>query len=310
MLYWAFRDIHFGQIFSNLARLSLHQIGALLLVNVTFNIILTVRWWVILRGLGTSVSIWSLVACRLAGFSVSYLTPGPLFGGEPVQVLLAQKVNGTPLDLGSASVILDKTFELLGNFAFLGLAAFTILSQDLLGSKQMAVTLLFCSILILLPLLYLGFLFRGNRPLVGIVKNLPNWVRRRSWHGKLLKFLEETETRIVHYCRRKAYTLGQILLFFLLVWTVAVFEMWLALSFLGIRLTLPETIFVLAGGKLALLLPFPGALGILEVTQIFIFGLFSRNAETAVSLTMYIRFRDLLFVAAGLAITLFGYRKR
>ena len=82
LLYWALRDIHFGELFAILGRLTIPQIGVLLAVNLLFVLILTLRWAVILHGLGAPVGLFRLLSYRLAGYAVSYLTPGPQFGVE------------------------------------------------------------------------------------------------------------------------------------------------------------------------------------------------------------------------------------
>ena len=76
LLFWAIKDIQFTELFSHLGKLTPLQIAALLAVNITFVLILTLRWAVILRGLGAPTAIARLLSYRLAGYAVSYLTPG------------------------------------------------------------------------------------------------------------------------------------------------------------------------------------------------------------------------------------------
>ena len=118
------------------------------------------------------------------------------------------------------------------------------------------------------------------------------------------------ETKILAYCRRRGRTLLQIVAFFLLVWTISLAEMRLILYFLRVPITLAQTLLVLAGGKFAFLLPFPGALGALELTQAGVFELLELGSQTGMSLVLYMRARDLLFAAAGLSAAFFGRRER
>ena len=310
LLYWALRDIHFGELFAILGRLTIPQIGVLLAVNLLFVLILTLRWAVILHGLGAPVSLFRLLSYRLAGYAVSYLTPGPQFGGEPLQMYLANKRSDIGYDVGSASILLDKTFELLGNFAFLGLASLMFIPLEVLpsgGGLRLAIPL--SSLLIALPAAYLAVVFLGARPLSWCIKRLPDGFLARPRIRKATEVIRSGETRILAYCRRRGRTLVQILLFFLLVWTISLAEMRLVLHFLDVPVTLSQTLLILAGGKFAFLLPFPGALGALELTQVGVFELLDLEAETGLSLVLYMRARDLLFAAAGLITAFSGWRR-
>ena len=311
LLYWALKDIHFRELFAILGRLTILQIGVLLAVNLLFVLILTLRWAVILRGLGEPVGLFRLFTYRLAGYAVSYLTPGPQFGGEPLQIYLANRRSDLGYDVGSASILLDKTFELLGNFAFLGLASLALLPLGLLPSGSgLRLALPLPSLLIALPAAYLGAIFFGIRPLSWFMSRLPAGFLARPRIQKTAALIRSSETRILAYCRRPGRTLGQLLLFFLLVWTISLAEMRLVLHFLEVPITLLQTLLVLAGGKLAFLLPFPGALGVLELTQVGIFELLDLGSQTGMSLVLYMRARDLLFAAAGLTAAFLGGRRR
>ena len=75
-------------------------------------------------------------------------------------------------------------------------------------------------------------------------------------------------------------------------------EMYLVLHFLGVPVSLGQTLLILAGAKFAFLLPFPGALGALELTYVGLFEMLELGAETGLSLVLYMRARDLLFAVA------------
>jgi uncharacterized protein (TIRG00374 family) len=281
----------------------------LLAVNLVFVLIITLRWAVILRGLGVPVGVLKLFSYRLAGFSVSYLTPGPQFGGEPLQLYLAKKRSSVGYDLGSASIVLDKTFELLSNFAFLGLATLAILPLGLLSSGALRLAIPLPSLLVAAPAAYLTAVFFGVRPLSLLVARLPAGLLSRPRIQRLHSLIGNSESRIVAYCRRRGRTVLQVLVFFVLVWAVSLVEMWLILHFLGVSADLRQTLFVLAGGKFAFLLPFPGALGALELTQVTVFELLGYNGEMALGLVLYMRARDLLFAAAGLVFALGAWKQ-
>jgi uncharacterized membrane protein YbhN (UPF0104 family) len=73
----ALRKIPLAQVAATLGNLSGWQILSLALANLTILLFMNLRWWLILRTLGYRVSQLALLAYRLAGFGVSYFTPGP-----------------------------------------------------------------------------------------------------------------------------------------------------------------------------------------------------------------------------------------
>jgi uncharacterized protein (TIRG00374 family) len=259
--------------------------------------------------MGARVGLFRVLPYRLAGYAVSYLTPGPQFGGEPLQMYLAKKRSNLDYDVGSASILLDKTFELLGNFAFLGLASLTFLLLGLVSTGGLELAVALASLIIALPAAYLAAVFLGIRPLSRFMIRLPDGFLTRPRVRKAEVLINSSESRIVAYCRRRLRTVLQILLFFLLVWTVSLAEMRLVLRFLAVPVSIVETLLILGGGKFAFLLPFPGALGALELTYVGVFELLGLGAETGMSLVLYMRARDLLFAVAGLFFAAFGLKR-
>jgi hypothetical protein len=242
-----------------------------------------------------------------------------------VQLLLAKRGSGLPYDTGSASIVLDKSFELLANLTFLGFGAWAIVARGLAGSPGSTPVVhswalaLIPGILILLPVLYLAASFSGRRPLSWLLDQLAARLRGRlagrlaggglagglagGWLQRLSRFrgfLDRAEGQVTAFGRRKARTAGFAILFFLLVWGTTLVETWLALRFLGVAAGWLEVVVLLAGSRFAFLLPFPGALGALEATQVSLFALLGLPPGAAWALLFYIRARDLLFAGVGL----------
>ena len=310
LLYWALRGVRLEAMAQVLGHLSWGRLGILLAVNLAYFAVLTGRWVWVLRGLGERLSVPStlrLAASRLAGFAVSYLTPGPQFGGEPVQLTLARRWTGLAYTRGSASLLLDKSFELAGNFAFLGVGVLALRSVPGIGGGSLGSAALFLpALLVLLPIAYLAAAFSGRRPLSALAARLPARWRARPWHARLLAFLAASEAEVTAYGRRPGLALLQVLLSFAAVWSLSVLEQWLTLRFLGLPFGFPQTLLLQAGVKLAMLLPFPGALGALEVAQRTLFGWLGYGPETALALSLYVRARDLSFALAGLVAAAIG----
>ena len=111
-----------------LRRLGPGQLGLLAGANALALLTFSGRWWLILRAQGQRIPYPGLVGYRLAAFGVSYFTPGPQFGGEPLQVYLTNRRDGVPPAVAVAAVALDKTLELLVNFTFLAAGLAVVLA--------------------------------------------------------------------------------------------------------------------------------------------------------------------------------------
>ncbi len=123
LLFWTLRGVPLRDTGRILAGLTPGHLAVLVAVNLAFAAALTLRWVSVLHGLGERISLRtlpSLAAARLAGFAVSYLTPGPQFGGEPVQLTMAHRRTGLSYARGTASLVIEKGFDLAGNLAFIG----------------------------------------------------------------------------------------------------------------------------------------------------------------------------------------------
>jgi uncharacterized protein (TIRG00374 family) len=311
LLAWSLRGLDWRLVWRLLSRLGPDRLAALAALNLLFLLVLSLRWGRILSGLVRrlrAADLPRLTAWRLAGFAVSYLTPGPQFGGEPLQVILARRRGGIDTAAGSASLLLDKSFELAGNFAFLAAGAAAALSLPGLVPTRLTVLLAALSLSALLPVGYLLAAARGFRPLTRLLALPSRLPRRAPRRSRLQDLAARAEEAVAAYSRRSGRLAGEILVFFLLVWGLALAETMLALRFLGLAVSWREAILVLAAGKLAFLLPLPGAWGALEAAQRLAFTLLGRAPEAAVSFLVYIRIRDLLLVLSGLGVIALGPR--
>ncbi|MBK8797928.1 MAG: flippase-like domain-containing protein [Anaerolineales bacterium] len=121
LLWLTLRAVNMGEVWDRLRHLQPSQIGLLLLVNVAVLATFSARWWLLLFAQGYRVPYHHLMAYRLAAFALSYFTPGPHFGGEPLQVYLVTSRHKAPVSVAVAAVVVDKVLEMTANFTFLTL---------------------------------------------------------------------------------------------------------------------------------------------------------------------------------------------
>lgn len=225
-------------------------------LNLAVILLLTSRWWLILRSQGHRLNLLRLSGYRLAAFSLSYFTPGPQLGGEPLQVHLLRTYHGISSSNAIAAVSLDKLLEMMVNFSFLVAGSFILLQSGLYGNLASGQVLTLALALLLIPILYLAALWNGKQPITGLLKR----INRFNWQGAS-QVVGEAELLVGAFCRQKPATLLFAIVISLLAWMAMVSEYYLLLNYLGLTITLPQAIIALTAARLAFLVPTPGGPG-------------------------------------------------
>jgi len=310
-LIWLLRDISLRDVVQALQRLSPGEIVIVLLVNLGVTLVFSLRWWLILRLLGCRATIAEAWAIRLAGFALSYLTPGTQFGGEPLQVALLQRRRPIASQAATASVVIDRAVELLGNFTFLAFGLVLSLQLRLIPGEAAGILTVAALAMLVLPLAFLAAAAAGVRPLTAVLTRLPLPAASRPgvW-TRVLQWTRSTEDVIVGFCREQPAGLAAAMGMSLVSWGAVVFEYGLLVTFLGMHLDPVELIGVITAGRLALLVPVPGGLGALEASQVLALAALGYSRAEGLGLGLLIRARDLVFAFAGLALGAISARGR
>ncbi|MCB8977418.1 MAG: flippase-like domain-containing protein [Ardenticatenaceae bacterium] len=292
LLWLVVRSVPLREVGRLLADLHGWQLGVLVLLNGLVLLVLNGRWWALLRGLGYQLPFAALLGHRLAAFGVSYFTPGPHFGGEPVQVLLLERQHGVPRSVAIAAVSLDKTVELLLNFGFLAFGVLLVLQTGLLGEVVEGQTAVWTLLLLLPPALYLWLIWRGRRPVSWLL-----WaVKWQKWYTAVA----DSEAQMNALCQQNPGALLGAVALSALGWALMIAEFYAMVSFLGAPLTLAQLIALLTAARVAYLLPLPGGLGTLEASQVWALELMGFNPAIGLSLSLLIRLRDVSLGLLGL----------
>lgn len=301
LLIWAARDIDTVSIWRAVRRLSALQLALLTLVNLIVLLSLSGRWWVVLDGLGHRVHYVLLSAYRLAAFGLSYFTPGPQFGGEPLQIYLLRSRHEVPTPSATASVTLEKAIDLVGNFTFLLVGLVLIARLEFFDGRAGGGLIMLAAALLGVPVALLWSISRGWRPLSALMGKFPPVLTRRlsdwsRWETGVLAI----EIEMTLFFREKPFHLLAAMAFSLMTWVLLVMEYWLLLRFLELRLDLVETVAVLTTARLAFLTPLPGGLGALEAGQAFAFQRLGFTLSEGLTVGLLIRTRDVIFGGVGL----------
>jgi glycosyltransferase 2 family protein len=303
LLFGVLRQVPLSQAWDSLSRLSVWQVSALALTNLVVLLLMTARWALVIRALGERVPLTTLLAYRLAGFGVSYFTPGPQFGGEPLQVHLLHRWQGLALDRAIASVFLDRLVDLLANFTFLAVGILVVLLAGLGGAWLGPGAWVFVLGLLFFPLGHLLALRAGKRPAAGLLSYLANRTNGR-WKGleKAADLSARAESQVRFLLLERPLVFAAIIGTAGLTWLVMIFEFWLSLRFLGVTATVQQTIAALTAARLAFLLPLPAGLGALEAGETLAAGLLGWDPAVGIALSLVIRARDIFFALLGLGL--------
>ncbi|MEI6290659.1 MAG: lysylphosphatidylglycerol synthase domain-containing protein, partial [Chloroflexota bacterium] len=195
-------------------------------------------------------------------------------------------------------VLLDKLLEFLANFVFLGVGMLSMLASGLI-SAHFRVLLFWMAVLGLIiswPIIHILLLRKRIYPLRWCLNRLSR-VRRKS---KIVRFIYAAEWLAGRFCQQRTRDLFFSLAVSLLLGCGMVFDYGLMIAFLGIHLQFWQIIAGWTSAWLSFLAPLPGGLGALEASQVAALGVFGVSAAAAISVTLLMRTRDLLFGGLGL----------
>ncbi len=293
LLAWAATNVPWAATWQVLRQFPPGTLASLVALNLLILWLFVLRWWWLLRVAGFPVSWGRLMAYRLAGFSVSYFTPGSQFGGEPLQVFALYRNAGVPLAQATASVALDKLLEMVGNFGFLLVGALALSRLGLFDPAARGGLVLGAAGWTALAAGYLVFVCRGASP-------LSRWSARLPFLARLTQGLAQTEAAAQNICRRRRVVFWGLVLS-LPVWAALVAEYALMTHGLGMALSLSQTLVLMTAARLAFLLPLlPGGLGALEAGLVLAGKALGYAPPLGLALALVIRFRDVTVGGVGL----------
>ncbi|HNS62738.1 MAG TPA: lysylphosphatidylglycerol synthase transmembrane domain-containing protein, partial [Anaerolineales bacterium] len=242
---------------------------------------------------------------RLSVFGLSYFTPGPQVGGEPLQIIYLQRNHGITFARATSAVIMDKLLEFLVNFVLIGIGAWAIVKVGLISGSGIRLTLSLIGLgaLLILPLAYIILLHMGIHPLAKILKPL---VKKTSKATRLIVVAEQMASI---FCRKHVRSMFLAIMVSFAALAGIALEYYLMVSFLGMNINAIQVFAALTAMQIAFLMPLPGGLGALEASQVFALGAFGQPASAAISLTLLMRARDTLNGGIGLLLAGRGIAK-
>ncbi len=258
------------------------------------------RWQRILYSEGESVPFFTVLSYLIKGFTVDFLTPFSLFGGEAVRIFLIEKEVG--IRKGSFSAITDKILDITAHFFFLLLGVLLFLFYSDFVHK----VLFIYALSVVIFLFFLLFLFyekalRRKSFLKGFFDFFK--IKKRffddSANGKIISDVEE-KVVIFFSEKRRELLIGLGLSFlrhFLLVIRV-LFIFYFIVGIFDIRAAVVSYGFVI----LSMILPLPASLGGLEAILALTFGSIGVVVASGVVVAITLRGADLFVCMFGIVL--------
>lgn len=306
LLYFAFRNAPLSDIWNTLKGLHFSQIALILIINALVILCMTARWWIIVRAENPSVPFLPLIGYRLSVFGLSYFTPGPQVGGEPLQVLYLQRNHGLTYARATSAVIMDKLLEFLVNFVLIGFGVWAIIRVGLFSEDGIRplLSLIGLAALLTWPIIHIILLYKGIAPVSRILLRQP-FIQKDHPSIRLIIVAERMASA---FCRKHLPAMFLAVAVSMLALLGIALEYFMMAAFLGMKLSTLQVTAALTVMQIAFLLPLPGGLGALEASQVFVLGAFGYPASTAISLTLLMRARDILNGGIGLLLASRGFK--
>ncbi len=297
---WTLRQLPLAEIAARLGRLTLRDILPWVLVNFTILYLAVWRWQLLARALETPLSVTRLFRLRQAGSAVSFVTPGPHFGGEPLQLYWLHRLCRIPLHRAVAVLGLDRFLETGTNLSVLLVGVLLLLyTANSPESEWLQIAAILSSAIAALLIA------------AALIVSHPAWLAERfrqlaqRWQSDTRPYRHEAGWVALIDLVRKTLTgqrlrLGVALLLALIGWGALVLELIMLLRFFELSPGYHGIVLILVGMRLAMLLPLPGGIGTIEASLLWSFSVLELPIPAAAGLIALMRVRDAVILLIGL----------
>ncbi len=299
LVLWILKGLPLETILESVSGLSLWQWSLWSLLNLVIILIYVQRWRCLSVAAGLEIKFKHLFLLRQAGQLISFITPGPQFGGEPFQVYWIWKRFSSPGTLAILSVALDRFFELWINFAVLLLGIVILMLTPALGLADWSALAMALALIIMILSWSGWFLVSHQEKISGWIKKLALRWQNSPQLVRIDSHWDELGTRLRRLIRSKKPALSLALFLALLGWAGMIFEVWLLLGFFDIDPGFTALVLLVVAMRLAFLLPLPGGVGTLEASIFWAFSGLGLPMTGAAAVIAMMRLRDIVVLLVG-----------
>jgi putative membrane protein len=260
-------------------------------------------WMALFAGAGPPASLW--FRARWAGEAINSLLPVGQVGGEVARGQMVARSSAAPAFAG-ATVVVDMTVGLVTQFFFAALGV-ALLAPWVVDQGQ---THSFVTGLVLAALGLAGFFLLQRSNLLGRLAERISRSQSGAWSGFTGGFSEVNRQVALLYGERRH--LAACFAWRMLGWLSMTAETWLVLQFLGKPISLPNALVLesLSQAIRSAAFASPGGLGVQEAGFVLLGPMAGVGAETALTLAVIKRLREVLVGVPGLWVWAASERRR
>lgn len=248
------------------------------------------KWREILKGEGIEIRFRGLINPYLAGFSVMFLAPILLWGGEFFRSYILKERNSVPWAKGMASVVIDRILEWTVNLSVIIVGGIFFLLS--IGLPPLRLAVIFGTVFLIF--------------LSGIFFFYFKCVKKESIASFFIKDdknkIIEVEKEVFSFFKINKKAMWKAISLSVLRSGIMYGRVWFLILFLGKTVNAWAVLSILGFSYLAVMIPIPTALGSHEAIQTFAFGSLGLGVSAATAFTMIIRGAELIVALAGAAI--------
>ncbi len=300
LVVWILKSLPLATILESVSGLSLWQWGLWSFLNLAIILVYVQRWRCLSVAAGLDITFNHLFLLRQAGQLISFITPGPQFGGEPFQIYWLWKRFSSPGTLAILSVALDRFFELWINFAVLLLGIVILMVTPALGLADWSALAIALTLMIMILSWSGWFLVSHQEKISAWIKKLAQRWQHNPQLVRIDGHWDDIGTLLRRLIRSEKSSLSLALLLALLGWAGMIFEVWLLLSFFDIEPGFTALVLLVVAMRFAFLLPLPGGVGTLEAAMFWAFTGLGLPLTGAAAVIAMMRLRDSVVMLVGL----------
>lgn len=281
-----------------LGRLSLPALLFLLLLRLLFWGIRTWSWQIVLECCQAGrVPFFTIFCAELAGHAVGHFTPSAKLGGDAIRAVMLDDV---PKNKALASVVVDKSIELMATVLMMGIGLFIALLRIRMAPAQRAVFLALTAAAA--ALIYVFFRRQKKGLFVWIMEVLRRLrIRSKYLEAKRERLLETDAVIADFYSRHRRAFLKVFLLYtaMVLLWAG---ELYLSFRFVGLRsITMMKSFLATTLGTVANMTPMiPAGLGFYDMANMSLFAILRIPQKAGIAVILVRRLLNVILAIAGL----------
>ena len=295
-------ELPIGDMLARIHAISISVWTTLFLVNLVILFLAVKRWQLLSEMFDIEIPFAYLFMIRQAGNTISYVTPGPQLGGEPLQAYWLNNGRGISMDITLALIGADRFLEIFINLSILFFSILLIIYGDI--EADLSGALLFVSLSLLSVVALLSLFFSKYRIIANSLFSLSNKIFQklpdRDQENRVITNIDA----ILSIIQADRLRVSLAMIIGVIGWIALIFELYLIMSAVNLIPDFYDIVLVMLGIRIALLMPIPGGVGTVETSLIWSFGILDLSLGGAGGVIVLNRIRDLIILALG-AVCLF-----